>query len=324
MTRSPLRSAPHAVGWAVAGALVAVAAVRLWRSDSVPTLIGIQGVAAWALLPAYPLAVVALVRRRRALGGVASVLSAVQLVLALGAVGWGGPQTLPATDLPVRVVSANVLLVNPQVARLGDELAAEGADVVVLQEVTDEVLAELERSALWTDYPYRATAPEPFYQGAATFSKFPITHSEKILLAGHPMLLTDLATPAGPLRVVNVHTVAPLTRTDARAWADQLQALADLVPDSPSPTVLAGDFNATLDHAPLAALASGDVRDAFRVAGSGFGATWPRWEGLVPPLMRLDHVLVGPGVDVASVTERTSLGSDHRRIVVDLGLPTLS
>lgn len=75
---------------------------------------------------------------------------------------------------------------------------------------------------------------------------------------------------------------------------------------------------------PVHRLESGDVRDAFRVAGSGFGATWPRWEGLVPPLMRLDHVLVGPGVDVASVTERTSLGSDHRRIVVDLGLPTLS
>jgi endonuclease/exonuclease/phosphatase (EEP) superfamily protein YafD len=320
VTPSWARRLPAAIGWTLASVLVAVALVRLWRPSSVPILIGVQGVAGWALLPAYPLAVIALVRRRRALGGIASVLSALQLVLVLTSVGWNGSHPLPAGDIPVRIVSANVLLDNPDIRQLGDDLAAEGADVVVVQEVTDEVLAELQRSALWADYPYRATAPQPRFQGAATFSKLPITHSETIQVAGHPMLLTDLQTAAGPLRLVNVHTVAPLTGPDARDWADQFSALAELVRETPSPTVLAGDFNATLDHAPLAALASGDLRDAFTVAGSGVGATWPRWDGLVPPLMRLDHVLVSAGIDVASVTERTSRGSDHRRLVAEVGL----
>jgi endonuclease/exonuclease/phosphatase family metal-dependent hydrolase len=309
-----------ATGWVVAALLVAVAVMRLWRSDSVPVLIGVQGLAGWALLPAYPLAVIALARRRRALGGVASVLGVMQLVLVLGAVGWNGSRPLPAGDTPVRVVSANLYLANPHIQQLGDDLAAEGADVVVVQEVTDSVLSDLSRSALWTQYPYRATAPENLFQGAATFSVFPITHSETIDVAGRAMLLTDLQTPAGPLRVVNVHVEAPLSVSAAHRWTDQFAELDQVVRESPSPIVLAGDFNATLDQAPLESLASGDVRDAFRVAGSGLGTTWPRWDAPVPPLMRLDHVLVSSGIDVASVADRTSVGSDHRRIVVELGL----
>jgi endonuclease/exonuclease/phosphatase (EEP) superfamily protein YafD len=213
-----------------------------------------------------------------------------------------------------------LLYTNANIRQLGDDLAAERADVVVVQEVTDEVLAELEKSALWTDYPYRSVAPEPLYHGAATFSKFPITDGRSIDVAGHPMLLTDLATPAGTVRVINVHTVAPLTDVDAPAWARQFPALATVVAESPYPIVLAGDFNATLDHAPLEALASGELRDAFRVAGSGIGNTWPRWDLPVPPVMRLDHVLVGAGVDVASIVDRASIGSDHRRLLVELGI----
>jgi endonuclease/exonuclease/phosphatase family metal-dependent hydrolase len=135
------------------------------------------------------------------------------------------------------------------------------------------------------------------------------------------MLLTDLQTPAGIVRVINVHTVAPLTDVDAPAWARQFPALSAVAAQSPHPIVLAGDFNATLDHAPLEKLASGNLRDAFRVAGSGIGNTWPRWDLPVPPVMRLDHVLVSSGVDVASVSDKVSVGSDHRRLVVELGLP---
>jgi endonuclease/exonuclease/phosphatase family metal-dependent hydrolase len=136
------------------------------------------------------------------------------------------------------------------------------------------------------------------------------------------MLLTDLDTPAGTVRVVNVHTVAPLNRKDARTWSAQFPGLARLVSQSPFPTVLAGDFNATLDHSPFDDLVSGDVRDAFLVGGAGWGSTWPDWGGLVPPLMRLDHVVVAGGVSVGSVTDHASVGSDHRRLVAELGVPS--
>ena len=321
VTRRRRGAVGHALGWVAAAGLTAVAINRVWRSDAVPILIGVQGVTAWALLPAYPLAAFALWKRKWPLAAVALALSATQLVFTIGTIGWHGPQALPATDLPIRLASANLLYTNASIRQLGDDLAAEDADVVVVQEVTDEVLAELEKSALWTNYPYHSAAPEPLYHGAATFSKFPILDGHSIDVAGYPMLLTDLQTPAGVVRVINVHTVAPVAEVDAPAWAGQFPALSAIVAESPYPIVLAGDFNATLDHAPLEKLASGNLRDAFRVAGSGIGNTWPRWDLPVPPVMRLDHVLVSAKVDVASVTDKVSVGSDHRRLVVELGIP---
>ena len=196
----------------------------------------------------------------------------------------------------------------------------------MLQEVTPEGMAELRASALWEAYPYRSAAPRPSFHGAATFSRYPIVDDGPVDVGGPPMLFTDVSTPAGVVRVVNVHAMAPLTRTDARTWATQIPALAGVVADSTVPVVLAGDFNATLDHAPLdrlvdGALVDGGLRDAFRVAGTGIGATWPAWNGPVPPLMRLDHVLVSEGVGVGSATVRAGTGSDHRRLLVELGVP---
>ncbi|TXK17253.1 endonuclease/exonuclease/phosphatase family protein [Homoserinibacter sp. GY 40078] len=314
-------SAGVALGWIAAGGLCTVALARVWRSESVPVLIGVQGVAHWALLAAYPLVAFAVWKRRIALTVVAAGLAATQLLVMAGAVGWHGPQELPAGHVPIRVVTSNLLVSNPHIRQLGDELAAEDADIVLLQEVTPEALAELEGSALWTDYPYRASDPQPEFHGSATFSRFPIVQSGPIDVGGSPMLLTDLQTPAGPLRVVNVHTVAPLGTAEAATWAGQFPQLSRLVERSPSPIVLGGDFNATRDHAPLDRLLDADVRDAFDVAGSGLGSTWPEGLGPIPPLMRLDHVIVGAGVDVARVADRASTGSDHRRLVVDLGLP---
>ena len=314
-------TAAHLLGWATTGGMGVVAATQLWRAPSVPVLVGAQGVAAWALVAAYPVAGIALWKRRTALALVATGLAAVHLALVAGAVSLQGPRQVPDGDLPLRLVSANVLYSNPDLRRLGNDIAAQDADVVVLQEVTSQGLAALRSSTLWSAYPYRATDPQPLFHGSATFSRFPIVETRPVDVGGPPMLMTDLRTPAGDVRVVNVHTVAPLTRADARLWATQFPGLRRVLSDSSLPIILAGDFNATLDHAPLAELVDGDVRDAFVVAGRGLGATWPQWDGPVPPLMRLDHVLVAGGISVGAITDQASVGSDHRRVVVDLGLP---
>ncbi len=55
----------------------------------------------------------------------------------------------------------------------------------------------------------------------------------------------------------------------------------------------------------------GGLRDAQDISGSGFGATWPSGD-LWPPIMRLDHVLVGNGVGVERVEVLDDVGADHR------------
>lgn len=300
--------------------LVFVCADRLLRPEHHPWLIGIQCLAVWLLVPALPLAVVACRQRRWAMGATALGIGVAQLVWIAGAVGWHGPQPLPAGAVPLRLVSANVLWENPVIGDLAGELLATGADVIVLQEVTPEVLAALTAGPLWAAYPGRVADALPGFHGSLILSRLPVTAGRAFDVAGSPMTLADISTPAGPVRVVDVHAVAPVNQINTDRWLAQMAVLADLRAPAGSALVMAGDFNATVDHAPFQRLLAAGHRDAFLEAGSGYGATWPSWSGPMVPVVRLDHVLVGDGVSVVSLDEVTSAGSDHRRLVAELAL----
>ncbi|MEB0288269.1 endonuclease/exonuclease/phosphatase family protein [Cryobacterium sp. 10I1] len=340
VTRALTRTA-CGLGWLAAGGMTASALIRALSSETEPLLIGVQGITVWLLLPAYPLLAgtgIVLVRRARrarrrsdgparlrwplALGTVALALVVVQATLLIPAIGWNGPRTAPVGATPLRIVSANVLLDNTELATLAGELVATDADVIVLEEVTPEHLATLAASPLWAAYPERILDALPGYHGSAIFSRLPIEDGGPIDVAGSPMLEARIHTPAGLVRIIDVHAVAPVTSENTVLWRGQYAELARIAASDTGTLILAGDFNATLDHAPLRRLVATGLRDAFVESGRGFGATWPRWDGVVPPLMRLDHVLVSQQVTVVAVTDQTSAGSDHRRLVVDLALPS--
>jgi endonuclease/exonuclease/phosphatase (EEP) superfamily protein YafD len=107
-------------------------------------------------------------------------------------------------------------------------------------------------------------------------------------------------------------------------WRAQLSWLAEYVRRSAVPVVLAGDFNATMEHRGLRVLPAAGLVDAHDAAGHGLGLTWPRrsfrgagrWPAL--PLMRLDHVFVPATLGVRSIRAAASAGSDHRRVIADL------
>ncbi|WP_188943077.1 endonuclease/exonuclease/phosphatase family protein [Nakamurella endophytica] len=310
-----------AAGWLAAAGMSVAAGARLWRSQSEPVLIGLQGTVIWSLLPAYPLAVAALVGRRRALAAVAGALCVAHAGWTLAAVGWHGDRPAPAGTVQVRLVTANVLLDNPSVPALADDLLAARPDVLLLQEVTPQILDRLAGTPLWQALPYRVTDPLPGFHGSAILSRWPVLSGGAFDVAGFPMTQADIRTPAGPVHVVDVHAQAPLSHEAAARWSAQFDRLARLPLPAGRPLVLAGDFNATLDHRPMQRLLAAGFRDAFAESGTGLGATWPEWSGPVPPLMRLDHVLVNDPVTVLSIRERTSPGSDHRRLEVELAVP---
>lgn len=307
-------------GWLLTTGLAFVAGVRLLQPERSPLMIGIQGIAVWLLAPALPLAGLAVWRHRWAMGGAALVIGAAQVVWIAGAVGWHGPQVAPAGSVPLRLVTANVLLDNPDVDRLAGELSRTGADVILLQEITPENIAVLQAAPLWAAYPERVADPLPGFHGSLILSRLPVTDGRAIDVAGMPMTRADISTAAGPVRIVDVHAKAPVDDVNTAIWVDQLAALARMQAPAGSALVMAGDFNATVDHGPFQRILAAGKRDAFLVAGSGYGATWPQWSGPVPPVMRLDHVVVGDGVDVVAVHDEASAGSDHRRLVADLVL----
>jgi endonuclease/exonuclease/phosphatase (EEP) superfamily protein YafD len=81
--------------------------------------------------------------------------------------------------------------------------------------------------------------------------------------------------------------------------------------------VLAGDFNATLDHAVLRDLLGTGYIDAAEFTGAGLIATWPVGRHL-PPLVTIDHVLVDRRSAAVATSVQTIAGSDHRAVFADL------
>ena len=85
---------------------------------------------------------------------------------------------------------------------------------------------------------------------------------------------------AAPVGLVAVHVVAPTDGAATAQWRRDMRAL----PSSGAgpPRVLAGDFNATFDHAELRRLLDRGYRDAAEQAGVALRPTWPAG-GSLPP-----------------------------------------
>lgn len=79
------------------------------------------------------------------------------------------------------------------------------------------------------------------------------------------------------------------------------------------PIIVSGDFNSTPHNGAYYELAQG-LRDAFKIAGHGWGATY---HGRLP-LVRIDHVLVSKEWEVVSAYVADAPYSDHRPVVVRL------
>ncbi|MFJ4037529.1 endonuclease/exonuclease/phosphatase family protein [Microbacterium sp. NPDC090007] len=315
-----LRLTAARVGGALIFILAGTVSARLFADAPLPPAIGVRGLERAVLPAAYPAVVLGLVARRPVLVVAAGVFAALHLASRARLLGRRELRPVSPESLRLRVVTANLLCTNPHIRRLADELVAEDADVVAVQEVTPAIAAALEQSALWSAYPHRRVAPAEDFHGAATFSRFPVHAHEVLDVAGSPMLRTDVATPHGPLGIVNVHTVAPLTVGQARRWRRQLTVLSRLVEAETGPLLLVGDFNATGDHRPFRLLVRGRLRDAFDAVGRGSGATWPVGHRVLPRLLRLDHVLVTPDVEIEELRDAESTGSDHARLTADLGI----
>jgi endonuclease/exonuclease/phosphatase family metal-dependent hydrolase len=86
--------------------------------------------------------------------------------------------------------------------------------------------------------------------------------------------------------------------------------------------ILAGDFNATLDHPEFRELLDRGYIDAADAVGEGWTPTWPahpRRRGALP--LTIDHVLVDRRVRVERVTVVGVPRSDHRAVIAVLRLP---
>ena len=100
---------------------------------------------------------------------------------------------------------------------------------------------------------------------------------------------------------------------------DGMRATDPEVQDQPGYVVVVGDFNATMQHAPFRDLLDTGLRDAHLERGDGWAATFPA-DRSFPPVLRIDHVLVGDDVEVLEVGSGDATGSDHKPVWAVLAL----
>ncbi|GII34404.1 endonuclease/exonuclease/phosphatase family protein [Planotetraspora mira] len=263
--------------------------------------------------------IVALVSRRwTALAAslvVTAVLAACVLPRATASdVDGGGPS--------LRILSSNLMIGAVPPSALVDLVRSLRPDVLTLQELTPAAAAGLDEAGIGTLLPYKVDRSRPGTGGSGIYTRFPVTPGQAIDIGGFGQARAIGTAPDGkPVEIVSVHPCAPRYQDRYQCWADGLAAL-------PSPAgsrrVLAGDFNATLDHARVRHLLDEGYSDAAEVTGNGLTTTWPyqpwHFNGFGIPTVTLDHVMVSSGVAVRDFSVHTVPATDHRAVFAELGL----
>lgn len=214
-------------------------------------------------------------------------------------------------------------------------LAESNADIVGLQEVTPEMAASLEADFV-TAYPHRVVhgLGRP---GKALLSRYPILRSELLQQnPDRPDLRATLDLDGVPVTVLVAHPAPPRlswTGLNRRPGAEaQTTSLLDIVTTTEGPLLFLGDLNMTQMHDFYDRLEAAGLRDAYRVAGQGFGFTGPaRLEVLarsdlpfrdppVLPLLRIDYIWVSAEWRVSDAWVGERVGSDHLPVLARLTL----
>jgi endonuclease/exonuclease/phosphatase family metal-dependent hydrolase len=135
--------------------------------------------------------------------------------------------------------------------------------------------------------------------------------------AAQPTAVLEL--PGGEavdLACVHPHPPKPPWSRGVARWR---QELAVLPPPGDLPRVVAGDFNATLDHALFRGVLRLGYADAALQAGNALAPTWGPAGRLA--LITIDHVLVDRRCAVLASSVHAVPGSDHRAVYAEVRLP---
>ncbi|MEV1169710.1 endonuclease/exonuclease/phosphatase family protein [Nonomuraea sp. NPDC049784] len=306
------------VSWIVVAPFAGWAAVRLSGFEPDWPWVPVVAYTPYAVCAAVVTVLLACLLRRWAAGTVAlvSVLALTPAVL---------PRALadgnPAAHGPVlRVLAANLLVGRADTADLMALVTTRQPDVLTLQEFTPGAMRRLESAGLRKVLPYAVTRPLPGVGGSAVYARYPLTAGETIKYGGFGQARAWIRHPDGiRVEIVSVHPCAPKRIGRQPCWQAGLAALPRAGKEL---RVLAGDFNATLDHLPVRELLANGYRDAADVMGRGFVPTWPQ-EGSNQnlPGVTIDHVLADSRMAVRDFEVLQLEHTDHRPVFAELRLP---
>lgn len=333
---------PRILGWAIVLGTAAVALVLVWpqafglQNQWVAAhVVALRGTAAAGGVVA--LVVFLLLALARPIRVFAFAMAAVFALFAAGNVavltarGFGASAADAGPD-SVTVLSWNTLGEVPEASTIADLAIERGADVVVLPETTEPLGEEVAiamregGSPMWVHtaaYDDVAKARSTTILISPDLGDYDVISPEEPGPPGNtntlPSVVAEPSDGIGP-RIIAVHAVAPI-RWELRNWRSDLDWLAEQC--AGDDVIMAGDFNATVDHFAGHGIDGGDLgrcADAAAQAGAAGVGTWPTD---APPFFGspIDHVMATPNwsVEAFEVLEGyDDAGSDHRPIVSTL------
>ncbi len=204
------------------------------------------------------------------------------------------------------VVTHNVNADNADPSGTAREVAASGADVVALEELT-ETAAPVYEKALESAYKYHEVVGT-----VGLWSKYPLSGTEAvdIELGWKRAMRSTVTAPGGEVAVYVAHLPSVRVKLEAGFTARQrdksADALGEAIADEPiDKVILLGDLNGTMNDRSLNAVTA-QMRSTQGAAGSGFGFSWPASF----PMARIDQIMVR-GVEPAASWTLPETGSDH-------------
>ena len=314
------------ISWLAAGGLASYGAARLAAVDrcrrfeavTVPLLAFTPHAAAAALLGS-------LLLRRRGPAAVAA-FTGTALAAVVQPRATGRPQ--PRAGGPVlRVITANTLDGRASAEAVVGLVRRHGPDVLFLQELTVPAVGRLKQAGLTDLLPHEVTdLDHASTRSRGIYARFPLAEGLSPRRADGGQLTARLELPGGQRAdLVCVHASPPRppwTPANTARWRSELAALPGPAGAADPPRVLAGDFNASADHAPFRRVLRRGHADAAARLGHGLIPTWgPEPRGR-PALLTIDHVLVDPGCAVQAVSVHPLPGSDHRVVYAEFRLPS--
>ncbi|MET7734000.1 endonuclease/exonuclease/phosphatase family protein [Streptomyces sp. NPDC005402] len=241
----------------------------------------------------------------------------------LGLLAWFIAPYGTGTEPDGRVLASfRVLTSNVEFGRATDALVTavreEKPDIVFVEECEYGCSATLSRS-LSEVYPYRRSVAGGGSTGSVVLSRFPLKPAAGIpdSTMGMPGAVADMR--GHPVRLQLAHPMPPLP-SQLDLWRSELGRLRNFAAAAhQAPTVLAGDFNASQDHAAFRAILDTGLRDAARLAGSGRTPSWP---ARTAPVIgaQIDHVLVSADFSASDARFLHLTDTDHRALLVAITL----
>ena len=238
------------------------------------------------------------------------------------------PRETVQSQPDLTVMTYNIRSGNHNIDAISQVIRNSDADVVVLQEVSQNLFQKLPPDlvhdyAYWSLEPY----PEPNTRlGLGVYSRYPLLNeSFDVYQTQSSKLRFQIDVNGTRVTIYDVHLANPLVageNFDPKAHGEGISALLDLLASETGPLIVAGDFNMTDASTDYGRMTT-NLLDSFRDSGFGFGLTFPAWSPLLA--VRLDYVFHSGNIRSLSAQVMPASGqSDHFPVRAALSLENFS